>query len=60
MPEALLSTTAGLHVPPIPLFDVVGRAGTAAPAQMVSEFPKLNVGGIFGFTVTVKLVETAH
>ena len=51
---------AGLHVPAIPLLDVVGRAGTAAPAQMVSELPKLNVGGMFGLTVSVNVAAVAH
>ena len=55
-----MSTTAGLHVPFIPLVDVVGRAGTASPAQMVEATPKLNVGVMLGFTVTDRLVDVAH
>ena len=55
-----MSTVAGLQVPVNPLSEVVGNAGTPPPAQMAREFPKLNVGGIFGFTVTVKVVGTAH
>ena len=44
----------------MPLSDVDGNTGTLAPAHIVSEFPKLNAGVIFGFTVTVKLVVVAH
>src|SRR5678815_1499339 len=44
----------------MPLFDVVGNAGTPAPAQIVSVLPKLNVGIIFGITVTVNVVGLAH
>ena len=51
---------AGFHVPVIPLVDVVGKDGTEAPAQMESEVPKLNTGVTIGFTVTLKLVVTAH
>jgi hypothetical protein len=38
----------------------VGSKGTDAPAQIVSEFPKLNVGIILGFTVTLNVVAVAH
>ena len=58
--EALLSTTAGFQLPVIPLSDVVGNAGTAPPAHMVNELPKLKDGGILGATVTVNVVFTAH
>ena len=44
----------------IPLFDVVGNAGTVAPAQIVSDVPKLNVGVMFGFMVTVKVAVVPH
>ena len=30
------------------------------PAQIVNDVPKLNVGVMFGFTVTVNVVGTAH
>ena len=53
-------TTAGLHVPVTPLSDVVGRAGTVPPAQIVSELPKPNTGVRFCVTVTLKLVVVAH
>ena len=55
-----MSTTEGLHVPFIPFVDVFGNNGTDPPAQMVSVVPKLNVGVIFGLTVTVNVVATAH
>ena len=48
------------HVPGMPLSDVVGNAGTVPPAQIVSDGPKLNMGAMFGFTVTAKVVVVAH
>jgi hypothetical protein len=60
VPDALLLIVAGLHVPLIPLVEVPGNAGTPVPAQMVSVEPKLNVGVMFGVTVTVKFAEVAH
>jgi hypothetical protein len=53
VPEFWSSTIAGLQVPVIPLVEVVGNAGVAPLAQIVSAVPKLNVGVIFGLTVTV-------
>ena len=44
----------------IPLDDVVGSEGTAAPAQMVSVVPKLKVGKIVEFTETATDVPEAH
>jgi len=38
----------------------VGNAGTVPPAQIVRLVPKLKVGVIFGLTVTVNVVGTAH
>ncbi len=55
-----MSITEGFHVPVIPLSDVVGNTGTAAPAQTVNDAPMPNVGVSIGFTVTVKLAGTAH
>ncbi len=46
-------TTAGFQVPFTPLTEVAGSTGTAAPAQMVREVPKENVGDTFGLTVTL-------
>lgn len=60
VPEFWLSTTDGLHVPVIPLSDVVGNTGTLPPAHIVSVDPKLNVGGILGLTVTVNENGTAQ
>jgi hypothetical protein len=42
------------------LVDVPESVGTVPPAHIVSEVPKLNVGVIFGLTVTVKVVVVAH
>ena len=55
-----MSTVEGLHVPVIALSEVPGSAGTAPPAHIVRAVPKLNVGVMFGFTVTVKVVVVAH
>ena len=60
VPEFWLSIDDGLHVPAIPLLDVVGKAGTLAPPQTESEVPKLNEGVIFGFTVTLNEAVVAH
>jgi hypothetical protein len=59
-PEFWLSTVEGLQVPVIPLVDVVANVGTVPPAQIVKLVPKLNVGGTFGFTVTVYVAGSAH
>jgi hypothetical protein len=59
VPELVLLTTEGLHVPVTPLSDVVGRVGTEPPEQMFIS-PKLNVGITFGLTVTLNVVGTAH
>ena len=56
----LLSTTAGFQVPVIPLVDTFAKAGTVPPAQIVSEVPKLNVGVMFGLTVTLRVKGRAH
>ena len=55
-----MSTTEGLHVPFIPFVDVVGNIGTLPPAQMVKLVPKLNVGVMFGLTVTLNDAVVAH
>ena len=47
-------------MPVIPFDDVVGNIGTAPLSQIVKEVPKLNVGVILGFTVTVNVVVVAH
>jgi hypothetical protein len=60
VPLAVLLTVDGLHVPVILLVDVVGNAGTVPPLQILSVVPKLNVGVMFGATVTVNVVVVAH
>ena len=60
VPEVWSFTIAGLHVPVIPLSDELGNAGIVPPAQIVSNVPKLNVGVIFGFTVTENVAVIAH
>ena len=54
------SITEGFQVPVITFNDVVGNIGTAPPAQIVNEVPKLKLGVIFGLTVTVKVVGKAQ
>ena len=44
----------------IPLVEEAGNVGAIAFSQMVNAAPKLNVGVIFGLTVTVKVVGNAH
>ena len=56
MVAVLLS--AGAQVPVIPLLDVVGNGFNVAPEQIGATAEK--VGVTFGFTVTVKVVGTAH
>ena len=50
----------GLHVPAIPFCDVEGNDGTFPPAQMERLVPKLNVGVMFGLTVTANVAVVAH
>ena len=44
----------------IPLPDVVGSTGTAPPPQITSEVPNVNVGVMFGMTVTFIVAGKAH
>lgn len=60
VPLVVLLTVAGLHEPVIPLLDVVGNVGAVVPAQNVVLVPKLNVGVMFGLTVTLNVVPVAH
>ncbi len=55
-----MSTVEGLQVPVIPLVDVVDKAGTVPPAQMVWLVPKLKAGVSMGLTVTVKVAVVAQ
>lgn len=50
VPEAILLTAAGFQVPVIPLFEVNGRPGAAAPKQI--SCGSVNVGTTLGDTVT--------
>lgn len=56
----MLLTVAGLHVPVMLFDEVFGKAGTVPPAQILNVVPKLNVGVMFGATVTVNVVGNAH
>ena len=53
-------TTAGFHVPLIPLVDVLGNTGTVPPEQMVNAVPKLNTGVVLCVTVTFITNGNAH
>lgn len=65
MPLAVLLTVAGLHVPVMPLLDVVGKMGAVVPAQnagiTINEGTKIGLDKItpenklvvFPFSVTV-------
>ena len=55
-----MSTTEGLHVPITPSTDVPGNVGTVPPAQTERLVPKLNVGVMFGLTITEKKPVDAH
>ena len=50
--------TAGLHVPGIPLVDVVGRTGAADPLQIAET--AVNIGTVCGLTATVNVAVVAH
>jgi hypothetical protein len=58
VPVVVLLTVAGLQVPVMPLLDVVGSTGDVAPEQIAAI--AVNVGVIFGLTVTVRLAVVAH
>ena len=51
-------TVAGLQVPVMLLFDVVGSVGAVAPEQIGAIAS--NVGLMFGLTVTFNVVIVAH
>ena len=51
-------SSAGAHVPVMPLLEVVGRAVKVAPEQIGAT--AVNVGVIFGLTVIVNVVVVAH
>jgi hypothetical protein len=54
VPFTVLLTIAGVHVPVIPLIDVVGNTGAAVPEQIGAIAAK--VGVTFGATVISKVV----
>ena len=58
VPVAVLLTVAGLQVPVIPSFDVRGRTGGVAPAQIAVITEK--VGVTTGLTVMVRVWVVAH
>ena len=60
VPELLLSTTAGFHVPVIPFIEVLGKVGTAPPPQIFNDVPKLKVGVVLGFIVTFIVIGIPH
>ena len=60
VPFTVLSTTAGFHVPVIPLAEVVVKTGTTVPVQIDWKVPKLKVGFMIGFTVTVYVYGVTH
>lgn len=49
---------AGDHEPVMPLLEVAGSGGSVAPEQTGAT--ALNVGVMFGLTVTVNVVVVAH
>ena len=57
-PEAILLTVAGFQVPLIPLFDVRGKIGLAAPEQIGAMAVKLGVR--IGLTVKFSVAVVAH
>ena len=58
MPDVVLLTTAGLHVPVIPLVEVVGNVGATEPEQNAGI--AANVGVTLGVTVISIVVVVAH
>ena len=58
VPEAVLLTVAGLHVPVIPLLETGFKTGFGAPAQIGAI--ALKTGVIIGLTVTVRIAVVAH
>jgi hypothetical protein len=44
----------------MPFVDVVGNAGTEAPAHMASDVPKLNAGVTRGLTTTFLVTAIPH
>ena len=51
-------SVAGLHVPVMPLIEVVGKTGAVSPEQIGSMGS--NAGTTFGLTVTFRVAVVAH
>ena len=60
VPDAVLLTEEGLHVPVIPLVDVMGNEGTVPLAHIVNVVPNVKLGVTFGATVTLNVAVVAH
>jgi hypothetical protein len=58
VPDVVLLTVAGLHIPVIPFVDVVGSTGAVAPIQI--GLTAVNVGVMLELTVTSNVVVVAH
>ena len=58
VPLRVLLTTAGDHVPVMPLVDVNGNTGATEPSHIVAT--GLKVGVMLGVTVTSNVVDVAH
>jgi hypothetical protein len=54
----VLLTVAGLHVPVIPLVEVVGKRGAVAPLQIAAM--AVNVGVTLAVIVVIKVAVDAH
>jgi hypothetical protein len=58
VPEVVLLTVAGFHVPVMPFVDVVGSVGATDPVQI--GFTAAKIGIMPELTVTSKVVVAAH
>ena len=58
VPDVVLLTVAGFHVPVMPFVDVVGKTGDALPEHIGAT--AANVGVVCGVTVTINVLVVAH
>ena len=58
MPDVVLLTTEGFHVPVIPFIDIVGRTGAVLPEQIGAIL--LNVGVMLEVILTVNVAVVPH
>jgi hypothetical protein len=58
VPVAVLLTVTGLQVPVIPLFEVVGNTGAAAPEQIAAN--GVNVGVILELVINTSVAIESH